>query len=250
MDEVASQIRSEFAHQADAFARAPVYRLPQTLDALLDLLPLRPDQRWCDVACGPGILTRALAPRVREAVGIDLTPAMLDRARRDAKGVAKVRFQLGDATALPVPDGSFDGAVTRFALHHIPAPARVVREMSRAIRPGGYLAIADHLTVEDPVGMAWHQTIERLRDPSHWLCLTPGTLRALGQAAGLERIEERVIPFSLDFEEWLSRGSTGPAHRALVEELLGAAPPGTAEVFGVAEGRLHVLLGIALWKRS
>ena len=244
-----SAVVSEFTRQVDAFARAAVYRLAATLEGVLAVLPLDRDARWLDVACGPGIVTRALAARVREAVGVDVTPAMVQKAAGDAAGIANARFVLGDATALPFPDGSFDGAVTRFSLHHIPAPARVVREMARVVRPGGYVAVADHLTSGQSAAAGWHHDIERLRDPSHWLSLGPEVFFGLGDGLGLELVTRREAPFDLDFEEWLTRGSGGDAHRALIERLLDSPPPGGADVFAVTEGRLRLRLGIAVWRR-
>jgi SAM-dependent methyltransferase len=240
---------AEFTHQADAFARADVYRLAATLDRLLQALPLGPGDRWLDVACGPGIVARALAARVREAVGIDLTPAMVQRAQADAATVANVRFAVGDAAALPFAPGEFDGAVTRFALHHIPAPARVLREMARVVRPGGHVAAADHLTSAAAAIAAWHHDIERLRDPSHWLSLPGEVFFGLGEAAGLRLVRREEAGFDLDFEEWLARGSDGPAHRALIAECLAHAPTGADEFFAVRAGRLHLRLGIAVWEK-
>jgi SAM-dependent methyltransferase len=54
-----------------------------------------------------------------------------------------VGFEVGDATALDLPDNSFDGAITRFSLHHIPAPVRVLEEMRRVVKPGGIVAARD-----------------------------------------------------------------------------------------------------------
>lgn len=244
-DTHSTSIRDEFAHQADAFARSPTMSLVETLDAVVDLVPADPAARWAEFACGPGLISRAMAPRVGSVQGFDLTPAMVDKARSEAAaaGVRNVGFELGDATALNVPDDTFDGAVTRFSLHHIPAPVRVLEEMRRVVKPGGLLVVADHVTDDDGAAAAWHEEIERLRDPSHWACLTPSRLAALGERAGLEPDLDQVIPFEIDFEEWLNRGSGGPANAELIERLLGEAPA-TVESFvvtGEGDGRLLAL---------
>ena len=221
-----TSIREEFAFQADAFARSPTMSLAETLDAVVDLVPADPAARWVEVASGPGLIARAMAPRVGSVRGFDLTPAMVDRATSDAAaaGVENVAFGVGDATALDVPDDTYDGAVTRFSLHHIPAPMRVLKEMRRVVRPGGLVVVADHVTDDDGAAAAWHEQIERLRDPSHWACLTPSRVAALGERAGLEPDVERVLPFEIDFEEWLQRGSGGAANAELIDRLLGEAP--------------------------
>jgi SAM-dependent methyltransferase len=246
-------IRDEFAHQADSFARSPTMTLAETLGVLIDLVPEDPEARWLETACGPGLIARAIAPRVGSVLGTDLTPAMIEKARADAAeaGVENVSFEVGDATALDLPDDSLDGAITRFSLHHIPAPVRVLEEMRRVVKPGGYVVVSDFVTDDDGASAAWQEQIERLRDPSHWALLTPSRIAALGERVGLEPDLERVVPFEIDFEEWLNRGSGGPANAELIERLRAEAPP-TAEslrVTGEAPNRtLHYRNSLHRWR--
>ncbi|MBA3866986.1 MAG: class I SAM-dependent methyltransferase [Solirubrobacterales bacterium] len=234
-------IRGEFTHQTDAFASAAVMSAAETLGALVELVPVEPEARWLEVACGPAAVSRALAARVGSIHGVDLTPAMVEKAAAAAEreGIANAEFSVGDATALDFEDAGFDGAVTRFSLHHIPAPQRVLAEMARVVRPGGWVIVGDHVTDADGDAAAWHEQIERLRDPSHWACLTPDRLQAMAEAAGLRLDLERLIPFDLDFDEWLQRGSGGPGAAELINRLLAEAPD-TADCFRVVaagEGR-------------
>jgi SAM-dependent methyltransferase len=245
-------IRDEFAHQADAFAASPVMSLGATLGAVVDLVPADPAARWVEVACGPAAISRALAPRVGSVQGVDLTPAMVAKASAEAAvaSLENLSFAVGDATALDFEDGAFDGAVTRFSLHHIPAPERVVAEMARVVRPGGFVVIADHVTDEDGNTAAWHEQIERLRDPSHWACLTPSRIVALGERAGLTLDSEGLIAFEIDYAEWLNRGSGGPANAELIDRLLDDAPsaPASFAVSGEgAERRLTLHNSVTRW---
>lgn len=240
-DSHSASIRDEFAHQAESFARSPTMSLAETLGVLIDLVPEDPEARWVDVACGPGLIARAMAPRAGSVVGLDLTSAMIDKARADAAaaGVENVSFEVGDATALDLPDDSFDGAITRFSLHHIPAPVRVLEEMKRVVKPGGHVVVADFVTDDDGASAAWQEQIERLRDPSHWALLTPTRIAALGERVGLEPELDQIAPFEIDYDEWLNRGSGGPTNAELIERLRGEAPP-NAESFivsGEGEGR-------------
>jgi SAM-dependent methyltransferase len=245
-------IRGEFSHQADSFASSKALSSDETLGALAELVPEDAAARWADVACGPGLVTRAVAARVGSVEGIDLTPAMVEKAAAEAReaGVENVGFSLGDATGLEAADGSFDGAITRFSLHHIPVPSRVFSEMARVVRPGGWVVVGDHLTDEEGDAAAWHQEIERLRDPTHWASQTRTRLRAMGEAAGLELDEERIAGFELDFEEWLGRGSGGAASAPLIDELL--ARPAGSECFEVVAGeggrRLRLLYWLSRWR--
>jgi SAM-dependent methyltransferase len=180
---------------------------------------------------------------------------MLEQAKRGAadEGIEKVSFSVGDATALEFADGSFDGAVTRLSLHHIPLPGRAIAELARVVRPGGSVIVGDLIADEaDGDGALWREEIERLRDPSHWVCRTPRQLREMGSAAGLSLEHEQLIPLDIDFEDWLARGSGGRAAAPLVDELLAQRPEG-AESFRVTSGeegpRLHQRYWLARWRR-
>jgi len=248
-------IRAEFAEQADTFARAGELQQDAILGAVLAAVPVDPEARWLEVACGASMVGRSLAPQVGAIHGVDLTPAMVERAREEAAaaGLENADFAVGDATALEFEDASFDGAVTRFSLHHIPTPQRVLEEMARVVRPGGYVVVSDHARDEDPDVAAWVEEIERLRDPSHWACLTPGRMRTIAEAAGLTLDEERLIPFELDFEDWRDRSSGGLAAAPLIDRLLAEAPPG-AEAFRVigegTERRLALVNMVFRWRRA
>lgn len=236
-------IREEFTQQAESFGRSTAMTSPQTLDALIELVPEDPGSRWIDVACGPGVISCAMAGRVGAVTGVDLTPAMVEeaekRAREEEKG--NLYFTLGDVTALDFPDGVFDGAITRLSLHHIPAPGRVVAEMARVVRPGGWVLVSDIVADADGEASAWREEIERLRDPSHWACLTPERLRRIGVAAGLSVEHEEALPVEIDFDDWLERGSGGRAAAGLVERLIEEQPPGAESFQVVRDGESRQL---------
>src|SRR5690242_1655550 len=138
-------IRDEFTRQSTSFGTSVAMTSAQTLGTLVDLVADDPEGRWVDVACGPGVVSRALAAKVGSVTGADLTEAMVEEARRRAReeGVANFECLLGDATALELDDAAFDGAVTRLSLHHIPAPDRALAEMARVVRPGGAVVVSD-----------------------------------------------------------------------------------------------------------
>ncbi len=244
-------VEEEFTHQAGAFARADVFRAADTLDALVERLGPQRDQTWCDVACGPGIVACALAKRVRRVVGVDCTPAMLAAAAAEAgrQGIDNAAWLAGDALNLPLSQDACDGAVSRFALHHLTDPLAAVREMARIVKPGGKLAVADQCTDDRPETADWHQRIERWRDPSHESCLTPSGILALGAAAGLERVVWDQRPLELDYEEWLTRGSGGPGRRQDIAALLASPPPGAERIFARQGDRLRLLQVIVVWRR-
>src|SRR5579863_1579705 len=112
-------IRDQFTRQATPFSTAVPIADEAALRMIVEAAAAGPNDTVLDVACGGGIVVCGFAPHVRHATGIDMTPAMLERARRHAaeKGVGNVTWDRGDVTALPYPDGAFNVVVTRFSMH-------------------------------------------------------------------------------------------------------------------------------------
>jgi ubiquinone/menaquinone biosynthesis C-methylase UbiE len=98
-----------------------------------------------EVAIGTGLNLGSYPDGVR-LVGIDFSPAMLQRARDRARELGRtVELREGDAQALDFPDASFDTVVCTFSLCGIPDERQAVAEMWRVLRPGGVLLLADHV---------------------------------------------------------------------------------------------------------
>lgn len=89
-----------------------------------------------EVGCGTGLILRQVAPRARRAVGIDISPGMLELAHQ--RGLEVVQ---GDATALPFPDESFDVVYSFKVLAHVQSIDRALREMVRVTRRGGRVLV-------------------------------------------------------------------------------------------------------------
>jgi len=103
---------------------------------------IQPGQRVLDVACGTGVLARAVARRVGpegEVVGLDINAGMLAVARQKAP---QIEWWLGPAEALPFEDNRFDAVVSQFSLMFFEEKKKALQEMVRVLRPGGRLAVA------------------------------------------------------------------------------------------------------------
>jgi ubiquinone/menaquinone biosynthesis C-methylase UbiE len=180
-------IRDQFTRQSQVFnAAAPIANEDQ-LKLIVDAASPGPGDTVLDVACGGGLVARAFAPLVRHATGIDVTPAMLDTARKAAaeKGLANVTWDQGDVTTLPYADGAFTIVATRFSFHHFLDPLAVLKEMVRICAPGGRIVVADSSPSEDKAKAAAFNRLELLRDPSHTRALPLSEMKAVFAAAGL-----------------------------------------------------------------
>jgi SAM-dependent methyltransferase len=100
-----------------------------------------------DCGCGAGATTVELAPLVApgRVVGIDLDPSQIELARALAakRRTTSVRFELGNAEALPFPDGTFDAVFAHTVLQHLRDPLHALREMHRVLKPGGIVGVRD-----------------------------------------------------------------------------------------------------------
>jgi SAM-dependent methyltransferase len=110
---------------------------------LVKFAEVKAGERVLDVACGTGVVAITAALRGAKVAGLDLTPALVERARKNAAiaGV-DVEFIEGDAEALPYPDASFDVVLSQYGHMFAPRPAVVVREMLRVLRKGGRIAFS------------------------------------------------------------------------------------------------------------
>jgi ubiquinone/menaquinone biosynthesis C-methylase UbiE len=162
------QIHDQFGRQAESFARSPALHNDAILNLLVEAAEPAAADEVLDVACGPGTIVVTFARRVRRAVGLDATEAMLAQARKLAseQALKNVSWQAGDVYRLPFPDAAFDIVTCRFAFHHLEEPRRAFAEMIRVCRSGGRVVLCDAFASDDPQKAAAFNRMERHRDPS------------------------------------------------------------------------------------
>jgi SAM-dependent methyltransferase len=110
---------------------------------LVDFAGIKAGEQVLDVACGTGVAAITAAVRGAHASGLDLSPVLIDEARKSAAlGALDVDFVEGDAEALPHPDAHFDVVISQFGHMFAPRPSVVTGEMLRVLKPGGRIAFA------------------------------------------------------------------------------------------------------------
>lgn len=121
-----------------------------------------------DIACGAAHAAEIAAPHVRQVVGIDITPSLLDlgSSRLRDREIPNVLLQNSLATALPFVDSSFDLVFCRNSIHHFSEPPLVVAEMARVCRSGGRIVLSDMVAPTAGLRDAFDD-LHHIIDPSH-----------------------------------------------------------------------------------
>jgi len=187
---------------------------------------LRPGEVVLDLGAGGGfdvfIAARKVGPAGR-AIGVDMTPAMVDKARRSAEsfrnatGLDNVEFRLGEIEHLPVPDASVDVVILNCVINLSPDKQQVWREIARVLRPGGRVSVSDLAL--------WQPLPENVRESVQMLvgCIAGAVLvdesRRMVRSAGLVETACETRP---DYIDALA-GVSDPLYRDIVAHL----PTGT-----------------------
>lgn len=131
-----------------------------------------------DVGIGTGYMTEALLRTGAKVIGVDNSPAMLDKAAERFRAAgSQVELREGDIQNLPLADSTLNAAFGNMVLHHAPDPAAAIKELARVVKPGGWVVLTD-LDAHDYSWMA-----EEMADL--WLGFDRDDVRAWFTAAGL-----------------------------------------------------------------
>ena len=206
-------IISQFTKQAVPFAQMSQHSNQYGLSLMLKLSDPKHDDTVLDVACGPGIVACEFAKVVSHVVGIDLTPAMIEQAKRlqKEKDLRNIDWRIGDVSNLAFEDNSFSLIVTRYSLHHMINPNKVIEEMSRVCKPGGRILIVDVTPPEDKKKA--YNYVEKLRDPSHAGAMTLIEIKDMVEAIGLYNIKTESQDLEMNLESLLSSSFPNPENK-------------------------------------
>jgi ubiquinone/menaquinone biosynthesis C-methylase UbiE len=220
--------RERFARTAERVAELQDARAASLEQDVVRFVAPSGDERALDSGTGSGALAFALAPHVREVVGVDIVPELLEQARKRAERFPNSTFVEGDSTKLPFEYGSFDLAGTLRTLHHIARPELAMAELVRVTRPRGRVLVVDQIAPVDPLAAAELNRFERARDPSHTRALADVDLRGLFESNGLVLIRAEYEREPRDLDAYLDLAGCEGEARERAETL---APPGyTAEL--------------------
>jgi ubiquinone/menaquinone biosynthesis C-methylase UbiE len=169
MDKAEERLREEFNSWAEAGRGTGLEQnhIDVTLQ-IIDQMPLKPTDRVLDLGCGTGWATRLLGMRVPkgEAIGIDISDAMIARAAASANNPLNVRFEVTHARKLPFPDKYFHHALSIESLYYYPDMLAALKELARVLEVGGQFYAMVNLYEENQASHSW---VDKLAVPVHLL---------------------------------------------------------------------------------
>ena len=239
---VKARVRETFGRAAEAYVASPGHAAGDDLRQLVELAEPKAADRALDVSTGGGHTALALAPHVASVTASDLTPRMLEAARRflAEQGVTNVAFVIADAEHLPFLDASFDLVTVRIAPHHYADVRAAVGEMARVLQPGGRLIVIDNIAPADARLDLLANEWEQRRDPSHMREYTAAEWRGFVTEAGLRITHLETRRKAHDFAAWVERVRMLEVERAALERDMLAQPAETRAYFAMTQeaGRL------------
>ena len=215
-----------------------------------------------DLASGTGDVTEAVASLVARVISTDLSPVMVEAARR--RGVANAEHRSMDMQQIDLPDASVDAVVSRFGYMLVPDPDRALREARRVLRAGGRLAFATWAPANrNPWATAYGPVlIERglqeppkPGEPGQFSLSTEAEIDSLVRAAGFSDITVAEVPVEYRFADWQEYVHVVTSLGASLRALLGTLDEATrADVDAGARARIerfrsgegYVLPGVSL----
>jgi len=231
-------------------------------DALVAAIAPAPSDLVLDLAAGTGDVTEAVAARGARVLATDVSPAMVEAARR--RGIAGVEHRVMDMQAPDLPDASVDAVVSRFGYMLVPDPALAMRETRRVLKPSRPLAFATWAPAKrNPWATAYGPVLlerglqepPRPGEPGQFALGEPEVIDALVRGAGFDELRVDEVRVEYSFPSWSEYRRVVTSLAALLRQLLAELDDATREeVDAAAQARLegfrtgdgYVLPGVAL----
>lgn len=195
--------------------------------ALVAAVAPAPGDTVLDLAAGTGDVTQALAGTGARVISTDLSPVMVEAARR--RGIADVEHRVMDMQAIDLPDASVDAVVSRYGYMLVPEPERALRQTRRVLRPGGPLAFATWAPAQrNPWATAYGPVlIERglteppkPGEPGQFSLSEPERIEELVRGAGFDELSVVEVPVEFRVAGWVEYRRVVSALAATMREVL------------------------------
>ncbi|MFK9092803.1 class I SAM-dependent methyltransferase [Bacillus salipaludis] len=200
-------VQKQFGKSADSYVSSTIHKDGKDLLKLVEMASINGEEKLLDVATGGGHTANAFAPFVKKATAVDLTPEMLAAAEKFIKGNGhqNVDFVQGDAENLPFHNEEFDIVTCRIAPHHFSNINKFVEEVQRVLKPNGQFLLDDNVVPEADEFDQFYNTIEKVRDYSHFRAWKKSEWLRLLELSGFEIEEWHRFDKTFRFDSWCNR---------------------------------------------
>ena len=223
--DIKKDVQQQFGKSAEAYVTSAIHKNGKDLQRLLEIAILTGEEELLDVAAGGGHTANAFAPYVKKVTALDLTEEMLVAAEKfiSGNGHHNVHFVKGDAEHLPFANESFDIVTCRIAPHHFPDVSAFINEVKRVLKPSGQFLLDDNVTPEEDEFDLFFNTIEKLRDYSHYRAWKKSEWLQMIELAGFDIMEWHRFEKNFLFEPWCNRMNLAESDKeSLAQYFLGA----------------------------
>jgi ubiquinone/menaquinone biosynthesis C-methylase UbiE len=213
------RVQREFDRLASTYARCHTAESEREGREFTDWFGLRFQESVLDAACGPGTLARLMARRGAQTFALDISPRMLELARRNDCH-RQAPLTVGDVETLPYAAGTFDVVTCAYAFANFRQPVKILHEFARVTRPDGRIGIIDIVSPGDPKRRSRLNQAEACRShldtriPSHTQFLR------LFEEAGLVVLRSACHPRRQSIREWLERSPARIKQPIRIREML------------------------------
>jgi len=206
-------VQAVYRKQPESLNKSPV-NSPAAVQWFIDQVPLKTGVRVLDLNTGTGVVARAAAKAGAQVVGTDISRHMVSFATAASGG--KIEFIRASSQQLPLPDKSFDIVLSRLAFNHISERDAVLSEITRVLKPGGFVGIAERVFPAEE----WEErfelrfnSLERVRDPSHLFFMSVEEIKALLGANNINVSKVSTTEVEESLESYLNQTNTLPPNR-------------------------------------
>ncbi|MGV3465647.1 MAG: class I SAM-dependent methyltransferase [Heyndrickxia sp.] len=207
MSQIKKDVQDQFGKSAESYVESKVHKDGKDLQKLVEMARLSGNERLLDIATGGGHTANAFASRVTNVTALDLTKEMLIAAEKFIKGNGhqNVQFVEGDAENIPFASETFDIVTCRIAPHHFPNILDFVSEVNRVLKYNGQFLLDDNVVPEANEYDKFYNTIEKMRDYSHFRAWKKSEWIQMLEANGFEVEEWHRFEKVFIFEPWCDR---------------------------------------------
>lgn len=202
--DIKKDVQQQFGKNAGSYVSSPIHKDGKDLVKMTEIAKLTGQEVLLDIATGGGHTANAFAPLVNKILALDITAEMLAAAKKFIKnnGHQNVEYIQGDAEQLPFNDDSFDIVTCRIAPHHFPNVDSFIKEVHRVLKPGGQFLLDDNVVPESDEFDQFYNTIEKIRDYSHFRAWKKSEWLQKLEESGLEVFEWHRFEKTFHFESW------------------------------------------------